>query len=224
MWSSSKSIIDGNPGQPACRLVSARGFSLVEMIVMLSVLSILVGSMVPVVWDSVATAREIRAKNDVTQIAAALVNFQRDLGVGGFVRSGRAWRSDLAARDLASLLVSRGDALRAQNPSAAGWMDMGGDQMEDHLHFNLRAYPLSRAGLGVAWRGPYLSSELGADPWGSRYMVNSWCLVPAAQRGAASDCAVFVISGGPNRSIETPFEQPVVYARVLGDDIAVRIQ
>jgi type II secretory pathway pseudopilin PulG len=224
MWFSSGNDTGGGRNGQARTIASPQGFSLVEVIVMLSVVSILVGSIVPAVWDSVSTAREIRAKNDVTQIASAVVNFQRDLGLGAFVRNGRAWGADTDARDFVQVLVSRGDAPRATSPGAAAWIDKASDLLEEHLLFNARAYPMLKAGLGIAWRGPYLSMPLDADPWGTEYLVNNSCLVPAAQRGMTDDCAVFVISAGPNRTIDTPFMQPVVRASVFGDDIAVRIQ
>ncbi len=96
------------------------------------------------------------------------------------------------------------------------------------------------------WRGPYIADEIIADPWGNRYMVNSFALhVPSgvgyagggygyarsgfgrggygyaqaryvAQFGSATVC----YSAGPNGSIETPFDQPAGWY-TGGDDLTV---
>jgi hypothetical protein len=91
------------------------------------------------------------------------------------------------------------------------------------------------------WRGPYIADEIIADPWGNRYMVNSFALhVPSslggygvsagygrggyaygqaryvAQFGSATVC----YSAGPNGTIETPFDQPAGWY-TGGDDLTV---
>ncbi|NKB87563.1 MAG: hypothetical protein GKS06_05030 [Acidobacteria bacterium] len=98
----------------------------------------------------------------------------------------------------------------------------------------------------IRWRGPYIADEIIADPWGNRYMVNSFGLhVPSgiagygtasgayggryggagygygharyvAQFGSATVC----YSAGPNGMIETPFDQPAGWY-TGGDDLTV---
>lgn len=105
----------------------------------------------------------------------------------------------------------------------------------------------SRAGYATTWtsfrwRGPYIADEIIADPWGNRYMVNSFALhVPSAvtgygvargaygyggyaysrgryvsQFGSATVC----YSAGPNGTIETAFDQPAGWF-TGGDDTTV---
>ena len=64
----------------AGRWSSEQGLSLVEVTIMLVILMILVGTLVPVMSDSVNSARSVRARNDLSQLAVAVVNFQRDVG------------------------------------------------------------------------------------------------------------------------------------------------
>ncbi len=67
----------------------------------------------------------------------------------------------------------------------------------------------------LGWRGPYLSSPIGPDPWGNRYLVNTMFLAPLRPtppppqwgiEGAVGwNRPVFCLSAGPNGTIETPF-------------------
>ena len=53
-----------------------RGITIIETTVILSVLFILAGVMSPIVGESVATARAVKAKNDASMIAMGLINLQ----------------------------------------------------------------------------------------------------------------------------------------------------
>jgi hypothetical protein len=78
------------------------------------------------------------------------------------------------------------------------------------------------------WNGPYFSSEIAADPWGNRYVVNVALidLSPgAATANGQPKMAVWVLSAGPNGIIETPFAASILAAaQPGGDDIGTRIQ
>lgn len=67
---------------------SERGITIIETTVILSVLFILAGAMSPIVSESVTTARAVKAKNDASMIAIALINLQNDLGVNALTSSG----------------------------------------------------------------------------------------------------------------------------------------
>ena len=69
-------------------------------------------------------------------------------------------------------------------------------------------------GAGLGWRGAYLSSPIGPDPWGHRYLVNTVFLAVArdadagtgeGQRSGGWSHDTFCISAGPNGQYETPF-------------------
>lgn len=62
------------------RLRHARGMTIIETTVMLSVLFILAGVLSPIVSESVTTARAVKAKNDAMMIASGLINLQKDIG------------------------------------------------------------------------------------------------------------------------------------------------
>jgi type II secretory pathway pseudopilin PulG len=227
--------------------MSERGLSLVEVTIMLVILLILAGTLVPVMSDSVNSARSVRARNDLSQLAVALVNFQRD--VGPVVFDGTRLRqlqtpsvSVSAVRLLttageppvltdrvpietvANLLLTPGLSLDAA--SVQPWLDSPAtDFVDHHLRVNGRGYPEGASGPGTGWNGPYLTKEVKGDPWGHAYLINTAFLrgLPPSST-ECSRCAVFVISAGQNGIIETPFQQPIANANVFGDDIAVRIQ
>jgi type II secretory pathway pseudopilin PulG len=229
------------------RLRTASGLSLVEVTVMLVILMALAGALVPVVGDSIESARFVRARNDLSQLAVALTNFQRD--VGPFVLNGAQLRQAQTAGSLqvVDVLVSDGrlpglaDTVPVETLAAglfldpsvstgsaalSGWVTTPAtDRCDLHLRVNGRGYVESQTGPNNGWNGPYISKPLGTDPWGHAYLINTGFLRGLPPRGAwCRNCAVYAISAGPNGVIETPFQQPHANANLLGDDLAVRIQ
>jgi type II secretory pathway pseudopilin PulG len=230
------------------RWTSQQGLSLVEVTIMLVILLILAGTLVPVMGDSITSARFVQARNDLSQIALAVVNFQRD--VGPVVVDGSRLRQVLPSapasvqpvlvitsegvpplvsdrvpvETVQAMLVPPGLSLDAAGirPWIAGSPT---DLLDLHLRVNGRHYPEAAGGSGTGWNGPYLSTGVPGDPWGRQYLVNT-AFLPGLPPSATPcrRCAVFVISAGPNGLLETPFQQPVVHAQVFGDDLAVRIQ
>lgn len=222
------------------------GLSLVEVTIMLSILLVLAGALVPVVADSISSARLVRARNDLSQLAAAVTSFQRD--VGPFVLNGSGVRQiqTLTALRVVDVLRSGGDTPAAADSVPAGvpgtpgpdptvgtssavldaWTGAGTtDSFDVHLRINGRGYPVSPLGSGDGWNGPYVSRMILGDPWGHSYLANVGFLKGTPPvTGRCRACAVFILSAGPNGLIETPFEQPITNAGVFGDDLAVRIQ
>ena len=86
-----------------------RGITIIETTVMLAVLFVLAGAMSPIVSESVTTARVVKAKNDASMIAMALINLQKDLG-GDALSYGGAAPAAANAHRLPDVLESEGDA------------------------------------------------------------------------------------------------------------------
>jgi type II secretory pathway pseudopilin PulG len=229
------------------RLRSAHGLSLIEVTVMLVVLMALAGALVPVVGQTIGTARTVRARNDLSQLAVALTNLQRD--VGPIVFDGSRLRQPQTVNSLriVDLLVSGGElpdvadvvpgetlakglfldpSVGTGRGALSAWVTTAAtDRCDLHLHINGRGYPDSQAGPGTGWNGPYVGKPVTGDPWGHAYLINTGFLRGLPPRvGRCTNCAVYAISAGPNGQIETPFQQPLANAHLLGDDLAVRIQ
>ena len=82
------------------------------------------------------------------------------------------------------------------------------------------------------WNGPYLQLVPSSDPWGNKYLVNVQLLTAPGVSLAAGGlplakgqrAAVFAVSAGPNRLLETRFDQIADSFEAGGDDITFRIQ
>lgn len=200
------------------RLSAHAGLSLVEITIVLSVLAMLSGILAPAGFALVGQARDVRVLKDGAAIRDALFALLRDTG-----RTALATGHD--RRTTVELLVSDAAAPDADAASDSRWLrgvDASGrvDLIDRHLIWNepagdaSLAYPLPAEAGGFGWRGAYLHTSPGSDPWGHRYAVNVQYL------GARAD--VLVLSAGPNGLVETPFE-----ARNLdfgGDDIATLVR
>ena len=107
------------------------------------------------------------------------------------------------------------------------------DSLTNQLVTNAPGYPEPPAGpaspfgpwFNKGWRGAYLSSPIGPDPYSTPYLVNS-VLLNVPQNAVAPGVIghnydTFCISAGPNRVFETPFGQ--TGARPYGDDFITMI-
>jgi type II secretory pathway pseudopilin PulG len=104
---------------------------------------------------------------------------------------------------------------------------------------NLPCYPLRGQYVGDpnrGWAGPYVTTLPKTDPWGDKYIINIRNLhapylttvastYAACTSGSAlPNLAVFVMSAGPNRTIETPVNQCSSDYKALGDDVTAKIK
>lgn len=197
------------------RLLSHAGLSLVEVTIIISVMAVISSIMAPAGIDLIAQAREVRAVRDGQAIREAVLAMLNDLGKTSI-------RIGTGSGTLVELLVSGGVVPEAASPAEAEWIrdtDPSGavDLLDRYLVTNEPAgnaayswQPPGKTG-GFGWRGAYLKSGTGSDPWGYRYAVNVKYL------GRRPD--VLVLSAGANGLVETPFEASNL--KYGGDDIAV---
>ena len=202
----------------------SNGFTLIELTVVLAVIVTLALILTPAITNFINDARTSRTRNDVQTISSAITQFYKDTGFFPQWSASNAGGAGLTANKV-DLLVSPGNV-----PASAAttvWITGTTDTLADQLLANAPAYTTRTATSTFGWNGPYLSSTLGADAWGNRYMVNVG-LLDATSGGQTSagapKSAVWVISAGSNGNIETLYTQPATTAVVSGDDIQVRIQ
>jgi len=208
-----------------------RGFTLLEMTIILAVIAILGLILAPSVLNFLSQSRLARAHNDVEAIADAVKEFFRDSGFfPQYADGGRTQRI--------RLLVSPGAAGDAQ-PGAEGWtitdpgsIDLISNQLVNNRpSFGGIGYPLKMTASGSGWNGPYLSAVAEADPWGNRYAVDVEFLsvMPGAvEIDGQEKRAVWALSAGPDGIFDTlypgPTQQLISAAMASPTDIAVRIQ
>jgi len=186
---------------------SSRGFTLIEIIVILAVISILVAILTPTVLKYIDEARGDRAQSDIATISAMVSDLIKDTGqfpgakldttptantflcgAGNVGLPGQTWGTSANCETLANHLA-------INSPGAATSAD---------------DYPSTGK---FRWKGPYITN-LSEDPWGNGYQINASTLV------GGSTAVTWVISAGPDGSFQTA----VASTAISGDDVGVRIK
>src|SRR3989337_2775023 len=184
---------------------SQKGFTLIEIIVILAVISILVAILTPTVLKYIDEARDDRAKEDVKSISAMINDLVKDTcqypgnklesgntflcGPGSVGLPGQTWGTSTTCEDLANHLVTNSPGTTATTDD----------------------YP---SGSGkFRWKGPYITN-LSEDPWGNAYQINASTLI------GGNTSVTWVISAGPDASFQTSTSSTTL----SGDDVGVRIK
>jgi len=194
---------------------SSGGFTLIEVIIVLAAIGLLASVLTPTLTRYVQSSKLRRATKDVELIGAAIGAFYNDLGDWPIWQIGTARQSGDAK---VALLYGPGTLPGQSGPPSGDT----GDTLVNHLGINNPAYPTNVGDptLPYAWRGPYLE-QFRADPWGHAYLSNVKFLWPGNEQG---NKPVYVLSSGPNRVVDTDFDQTGPNMIVRGDDIAYRIK
>lgn len=174
-------------------LRATRGFSLVELIVVLAILTLLAGIAVPIVSSQIDRANAARAKNDLAVLAGAFVEHRSDTSY---------WPSNTNATAIATSAepLEEFACLYANTWSRGGW---SGPYLNDGI-----------AAVGGALRVADAASDLGlVDPWGNAYQV-FWF---ASGYSGSAGGVVFVCSGKDGAAQTTA---PQAFAGAAqGDDL-----
>lgn len=192
-----------------------KGFTLIELAVVLAIIAVLAAILTPLVTNYLDQARVSRAMADTKTIADAVRLYKRDTGyypiyadlshaVAGITVAGK-------------VLLGPGTA---PDETQADWALIGGSNTSliTQLNTNTLGLTANVSNPGkTSYRGPYLGA-IDTDPWGNAYVVQASNLQGGTDRG-------FVVSAGPNGKLEIPVAQgtgafPFGSA---GDDIAVPI-
>jgi prepilin-type N-terminal cleavage/methylation domain-containing protein len=202
------------------RTRSTAGFTLVEVIVVLSVVLLLTGIAVPMLSSYMDDGRRARAQAEVKVVGAAVMSFYKDLGIYPTRNSGGTNNSVL------SLLT--GPTKPTTNPwnrahNFITWgMGAQGDILDNHLLRNspqgapAAAYPITG---NIRWRGPYLNGSSPLDPWGRPYVIN---VIAGFVAHATNHKRMWVVSAGANGFFETSMNATAV-SELGGDDIGVML-
>lgn len=202
----------------------ARGFTLIELTVVLAVIVTLALILTPSITNFTTDARVARSRTDVQTVASAMTQFYKDNGFFPQWSTANAGGPGTAANKV-DLLVGPGNVPTVASPNT--WTTGTADELADQLVSNAPAYTMKTATAAFGWNGPYLSSGVGADAWNNRYMVNVGLIdtTQGTQTGAGvTKSAVWVISAGANGQIETAYTQALTAAATTGDDIGVKLQ
>ena len=210
--------------------VNAAGFSLIEIIVVVAAIVLISAAIAPQLLSWIDQGRAARAQGDATAIVAAMNRFFQDT---------TRWpgQVEILKSNSAILFLIVGDPSVATFPTFAVPTGIGSATCSSGLSGvkpNVTAFesatPSSSNSLNVidfllrlpsatdypSWHGPYLSVDLTSDPWGRAYVINVIPLfcgesVVASAPGGALGFG-WILSGGPNRTIQTLFTNSQISA------------
>jgi prepilin-type N-terminal cleavage/methylation domain-containing protein len=200
-----------------------QGFTLIELTVVLAVIVTLALILTPSIANFLNDANTARSRSDTQTIGGAVVQFYKDTGV--FPQWSASQNGGVGTpANKVDLLISPGNVPASAQQTL--WITGKSDTITNQLIANAPGYSVRTATSGFGWNGPYLPG-IGADAWGNRYMVSVGLLDATTGQQAAGGGiknAVWVISAGPNGTIETLYSQPMTTAIAGGDDIYFRVQ
>jgi len=173
------------------------GFSLIEIIVAVSVLSILAAVMVPVVSGVIDDARVTNAETDLATIKTAYNQFFTDTGQWPGNGNG-TWNRN----DMTDTLGSNNYVLFTNSGNDNGW---NGPYLENWAMGSNGNPAFTNA----------TNDEGILDPWGYRYRISGFAVgsVPEAPFGA-----LVAYSRGPNNTLDTG-NADLALGNAQGDDI-----
>jgi general secretion pathway protein G len=209
------------------RKLGSRGFTLMEIVVVLAVIAILGALLTPLILTYVEDGRRQQAQNDVQMIATAIAAFLKDTGVPPYKNTTSTTKVALKeTNDFDCLKSSLGqlpldDATTTWATALCLGVAADTDTIENQVILNTPAGSATKSYTTsgkFAWRGPYLPT-VNADPWGAAYLVNIGKADPSVAK------AVIVISAGANGKLETSADQATTTSITPGgDDILARVK
>jgi prepilin-type N-terminal cleavage/methylation domain-containing protein len=163
--------------------MTKKGFTLIELAVVMAIIAVLAGVLTPVVSNYIDEARRTRAASETQSIASAILGFNKDTGKWPiFVAGGTITTSSTIYTTLQG---------PGSDPACTGcgstWLPAAGNR-----------------------------GDVAAN------------LVNASRLGFGLKKAAFVLSAGPNGTVETTFDQNIgsgsAAVTIGGDDIVSRIR
>ena len=179
------------------RLKGNKGFTMIEIIVILAVIAILAAVITPMVTKYIGESRIRKAEQDTKAIEEAMTAFYKDTA---------KWPGQVEGYEV---LVGGNKQYASTSERNMGKINEKA-QLERYLcdmsAKDKKNYP--------NWNGPYLH-EVKLDSWGKRYVVRIKPLYNATDRYYA-----WVISAGPDGKMETKKSD----TKIKGDDIGTRMK
>ena len=152
---------------------SRRGFSMVELVIILAIIVGLAGVVIPIVSQEVQDAKRANAVADINRIATGLNQYIKDTL---FYPTGKHGTAKY------HYLFTEGN-LPMNNDFASG----------EGQHID--AFLVTSEFGGPRWKGPYLQG-VGSDPWGTAYLINVQGFFNPSERA-------MILSAGPDNVVST---------------------
>jgi len=185
-----------------------KGFTLIEVVVVVAVIAILAAVLTPYITKYIDDSKIAKARNEAQVIGGALTNFYKDVG---------QWPNRNPATGAVTTVLYTGTAIPTSYANfvggagvGTGWGGAAGN-LDNNLVVNGNSGNIYPAAGDLKWKGPYAAAPLPLDPWGRPYLVN-----------VAATGTIWVISAGPNLRINTNATDNVVPS--TADDIGFRVR
>ena len=188
-----------------------KGFTLIEVVVVVAVIAILAAVLTPYITKYIDDSKIAKARNEVQVIAAAVTNAYKDLG---------RWPNRNIRRDGLRRALHRAPPRRRRpssgRPPAGPRPAPRGIPWTPTWCTNGHTYPATG---DTKWSGPY-ATTLPVDPWGRPYVINAANFKHAGP--PAAPIPIWVLSAGPNGIVETNIAAATTATG--GDDIGFRVR
>jgi prepilin-type N-terminal cleavage/methylation domain-containing protein len=204
--------------------INKRGFTLIEMVVVLAVIAILAAILFPTIAKHITDSKITRATNEGQVITAAIMMLYKDTGKWPHTNAEPAGGSTGPAGEVDRLLTGATTdavpvtAAPGARTGAVNWGTLGTTKpLYDFLFFNNpdsdtgatgqneagQDYPTSGE---FAWKGPYIDKQTYLDPWGNHYVISARYFPGTTNAGSHT---VLVLSAGKDQLWSTAFTDGV---------------
>ncbi len=193
-----------------------KGYTLLELILVLMIICLLIGVMIPVVFGKIGEAERVSAQVNLQRIYGGILDFYNDLGLYPKYVDGQK------APGGATYNILRSEQGNIPNSLDPKWlMTDKVDYIENQLIKNMPGYKEKlNPQAQQDWNGPYLIG-LPSDPWGNKWYINVEFLDETGK--PTEKHKVWILSAGPNKTIDTPYTQLQTIGTLQGDDIGLAI-
>jgi len=197
--------------------MKSKGFTLIELAVVLAIIAILAAILTPMVTNYLDQSRVARAQADTRTIADAIRLYQRDTGQWPVYASPSDLTSNSCCGGGSNSLIG---SSAGSNPIAGAFnwnigSVLAGSSLETYLNSNFTNVSTTTGFPKKGFRGPYVAG-LDSDPWGNRYILTGGNL-------AGTTDHAFVISAGPNGAVDTNLTQNLTTPFTPGSDDIVGV-
>ncbi len=208
--------------------MNKKGFTLIEMVVVLAVVAILSAILYPTIARHITDAKMTRVINEEQVITAAIMMLYKDTGKWPNTNTagtgGPGGNSNRVLSGEVGDPIAQGAATVAQ-PGAANWGTLAdAQQLYNFLYLNNPnctgnpngATDYSTTGE-FSWRGPYIEERTFLDPWGNQYVINSRYFSPNTSV-TVDNHRVLILSSGEDQLWSTAFSDSVNRLNVVPAD------
>ena len=198
--------------------MKSRGFTLIELAVVLAIIAILAAVLTPMVTTYLEQARVARAQADLRTISDSVRLYQRDSGRYPIYDSAGDYTADHAGGK--AVIGASGGTGPSDGAGGNSWSlssQLATTSLELYLNNNYSGIS-GNSFPKVSFNGPYIPT-VDSDPWGNKYLLT------AGNLSRSSTNHAYVLSAGPNGTIETPRDVATGASLTAGgDDLILAIR